>query len=361
MKPIAFSQAIIRSASGKDRVCQSLVSLLRSWPQPCARRRHLRGLEGMGTPRAATSSAGSRPAGPLAGQVRLVGVPARRRPRRRAAGGRSHRGPGRLEAGHPLVLLRRQPALLPHQRRRGAGGCSRPRRRPSATPRHGSAGPAPGRPRPGAPAAPLRASAGVERPPRPAGPCVQVRAGQPLRQVGQRREPASSSSSSSPASSAAGTPSSARAPAVVSPSWIPAWWPSWWIAAGAACRPETVDQRAAARRVVGPADLERLAERQHERQAGRRQPAVHAGRAQVDVVRHQRGDVRAAGAPGRRHTATVADLRHARQGAPPAEGLRLSSSELGAVQQHAQLVEGQLAQLAGLELAELHRADAGCG
>ena len=157
---------------------------------------------------------------PLPREVGLVGVPARggdlgQRPAAQHA-------PGRLEPGDPLVLLRRQPGLLPDQGAEPAPAVAdlvAPRRPPA---RPGSARPAPGPPRPAGRASPLRASAGVSAGATTASPCPRgprraaARAGRPGR--ARRR----SSSSSSPASSAAGTPSSARAPAVVSAELDPA-------------------------------------------------------------------------------------------------------------------------------------------
>ena len=231
-------------------MCQSLVS--RAVMASACRAGHLVVLEEwelLAQPRA---SAGSRPARPTPGR----GGPGRRtRSRRPPSAERpvaAAQRPGRLEAGHPLVLLRRQPGLLPHQRAEPPAAVA-DLVGDLAAPRSPRVSPASARPpRPAASAAPLRASAAGERPRRPrASPLLQARAGQPLRQVGQVGSDVLELEQL-PASSAAGTPSSARAPAVVSPSWMPRWVPSWWIAAGAACSPDTVDQRCSRRRAVAP-------------------------------------------------------------------------------------------------------------
>ena len=227
------------------------------------------GLEGMGTPRAARSSAGSRPARPTRG--RGGAWSAYPHSAATSASGRSPELAARdaLEPGHPLVLLRRQPGLLPDQRRRGAAGCSRPRRRPSPT---GSP-----RVRRGQRPADLgpRRGVAVARPaPRPAPAATTASASsgrsavEPLGQVGAASGATSSSSSSSPASSAAGTPSSARAPAVVSAELDPALVAvvvDLRRARRAARRPST--SAPPRLRPSRPADLQRLADRQHERQA----------------------------------------------------------------------------------------------
>ena len=60
-------------------------------------------------------------------------------------------------------------------------------------------------------------------------------------------------------------------------------------------RVQARDRRPAFRaglRHATPAHLQRLSDGQHEGQRHRRQASVYAGRAQVDVVGHQRGDVR---------------------------------------------------------------------
>ena len=167
-------------------------------------------------------------------------------------------------------------------------------RRPATRCAPGEPRPAPGPPRPAGRASPCRASAATSARATTAGPSSRrsARRAAPAgrRSVGRRRRRARAARR--PAR-AAGTPSSARAPAVVRPSWTPA------LAARrggsppeprAARRPSTTASRA--RRAVRPAHVERLAHRQHEGQARRRQPPVHPRRAEVDVVGHQRGDVR---------------------------------------------------------------------
>ena len=238
-----------------------------------------RGLGGMGTPRAATCSAGSRP-----GRTSPApGGPGRRT--RSSAATVGQRLVAQLAAGTPRTAppagTPSAPARSPPSPAwRAGGGCSRPRRPPSAT-RSPRVSPASARP---------TSARGVGR------AVARQRRGQRLRHDRQallearrraaaragrpgraRRPRARAARRPAPP---AGTPSSARAPAVVSPSWMPRWVPSWWIAAGAACSPDTVDQRCCARRAVAPAHVQRLPHRQHEGQARRRQPPVHPGRAQ---------------------------------------------------------------------------------
>ena len=250
-----------------------------------------RGLGGMGTPRAARCSAGSRPARTTPGP----GGPGRRTRSRRAtsaSGRRPSTRPGRLEPRHPLVLLRRQPGLLPHQRAQPPAAVADllgDRRAPA---RRGSARPAPGPPRPAASAAPLRASARVSARATTARPSSRLDAGQPLGQVGQvgsdvlqleqlPRQLGGRYAEQRPRARRGQPELDARAGCRRGGS------PP---ARRAAPTPSTT---AAARAVPSrPADVERLPHRQHEGQARRRQPPVHPGRAQVDVVGHQRGDVR---------------------------------------------------------------------
>ena len=93
----------------------------------------------------------------------------------------------------------------------------------------------------------------------------------------------------------------------------------------AAPRPSTTAARRAA--AVGPADVQRLAQREHEGQAGRRQPAVHPRRAEVDVVGHQRGDVRRQGGRHDRHAdrALASDVRRVSRGRAQSSAVSSSS------------------------------------
>ena len=311
-------------------VCQSLVSLRRSWLSGRAvGRRPRRGLGGMGTPRAARC-VGGQPASvdPLAGQVGLVGVPARRRRPRpsgrcpSSAGTRSNRATRWYSFGASPASARTSVLEAPAAVADlvgdllDAGAAGQPGQRAARPRRRGAA--APCRP---APTSSARSDAAGRR----------SRAGrlrELLGQVGAGRD-------RRPRARAAHRPARPPArrtapgrPAVVSASWMPRWCAvvvDRGRAPRAARRPSTSASPGSLGRRAQPTSSG-SSERQHEGQAGRR-AARGARRARPGRRRTP---------PARRRTA-AARIGTGRAG--PCDP-RYDRSELGGVQQVAELVEG---------------------
>ena len=319
----------------------------------------------MGTPRAARC-VGGQPARSDHSRVRWAWSAYPHSCATSASGLRPSTRAGGLEPRHPLVLLRRQPALLAHQRARGAAGCSRPRRPPRRPPRRGSGRPAPGPPRRaarrrrGAPA-PRSAPA----PPRPGPPRGRARASRSGRSAQVRRDVVELEQL---AGQLAGRDAEQRPRARrwSAPSWMPLWVPSWWISAGAACSPDTVDHRfprsrpsphptssgsptgsTKVRLVVGSPRCTPGAPRSTSYATSEATYGAQRSPARPPCSRPER---RSSGSVAIGSAYDASRERHSR-------GLRARVR----VQQDAELVEGEVAELAGLELAELAPGRSGCG
>ena len=206
----------------------------------------------------------ARPAPTTRGQVGLVGVPARRGDSASEPAVRRQRRRGRLEAGDPLVLLRPEADLRADQRAQVAPAVA------DLVGHRGTGPPRVSRARPGPPRRAARAHRGAPAP-RSGRRSTTSRAAsrsqavEPLRQVGElRRRFVEVDASRRPARRRAGP--AARGPrrwsgragcrAAVRRGGSPP-------ARRAGPRPSTSERT---RRAAGPADVQRLVERQHERE-----------------------------------------------------------------------------------------------